>query len=247
MGGIDHITAIIVEDEVLAKESLIAMLNQHHSNIHIIAEYPNYDIAFPEIVSQNPDLLFLNIQLDSKKTAFAFFGGLSEEEKENSPYTIYMAQPWVREYILNAIKSSITDFLLKPIVPEELNRAIEKAKQSLLAARSKHDEIYSFRVDDSVLHLSSSEIIYCTPQGNATHFILSDEREVLVPERFSGVDSRLNKSLFLRVDRCHIVNMSYVFKLDFRNNLCITRTHSGKQYELGISIPGMKLLKARVK
>src|SRR3954469_19441934 len=111
------IKAIIIDDERLARNELKKLLHDH-ADIEVIDEAANVDEGVEKIELQNPDLVFLDIQMPGK-TGFQLL-----EELERAPHVVFTTA--YDEYALKAFEVNALDYLLKPIEPKRLADAIHK-------------------------------------------------------------------------------------------------------------------------
>ncbi|MEY4057994.1 MAG: hypothetical protein RLZ50_1206, partial [Bacteroidota bacterium] len=102
------ITAIIIDDERLARNELKKLLEQH-TEIQIIDEASGVDEGVEKIELARPDLIFLDIQMPGK-TGFDLLG-----ELEKAPKVIFTTA--FDEFALKAFEVNALDYLLKPIDP----------------------------------------------------------------------------------------------------------------------------------
>ena len=117
------IKAVIVEDSRLARLELKTML-KGFAQIEIAGEAESATEALAMIASEQPDLLFLDIQLPGKN------GFEILQELDQVPAVIFTTA--FDQYALQSFEYNTIDYLLKPIVPERLERAIMKAEEQLL-------------------------------------------------------------------------------------------------------------------
>jgi len=115
----NKITAIIIDDETLARE-LIKKFISYHSNIEVISECSNGFDAIKRINEKKPDLIFLDIQMP-KINGFEML-----ELLEDPPVIIFTTA--YDQYALQAFKVNSIDYLLKPIDETELTSSIQKFK-----------------------------------------------------------------------------------------------------------------------
>ena len=125
------ITAIIVEDSRLARNELKDLLKEI-PEVEIIAEAENADVAFELISSQNPDLIFLDIQLPGKD------GFQLLEMLENVPMVVFTTA--FDEFAIKSFEYNTLDYLMKPINSKRLSQAIEKVKLKLAEKTEKKDK-----------------------------------------------------------------------------------------------------------
>ncbi|MDR0757073.1 MAG: LytTR family DNA-binding domain-containing protein [Tannerella sp.] len=110
---------LIVEDETVASENLVAMLAETDLAIEIagITESIEQTVFWLQI-NPAPDLIFMDIHL-SDGAAFTIFNIIRME----TPVIFTTAYD---EYALEAFKVNSIDYLLKPIKADELKRALDK-------------------------------------------------------------------------------------------------------------------------
>ena len=114
----NKITAIIIDDETLARE-LIKKFVSYHSNIEVISECSNGFDAIKKINENKPDLIFLDIQMP-KINGFEML-----ELLENPPVIIFTTA--YDQYALKAFEVNAVDYLLKPFSQERFDEALNKA------------------------------------------------------------------------------------------------------------------------
>ncbi|MBK7183390.1 MAG: response regulator [Bacteroidetes bacterium] len=105
------IKAIIVDDELGARESLSKMIEKNCKQIEIVAKADSMKAAYDTITALNPDLVFLDIEMPNGN---AF--DLLEKFKQINFNIIFTTA--YDHYAIKAIKFSAVDYLLKPIDPK---------------------------------------------------------------------------------------------------------------------------------
>src|SRR5512147_3177702 len=112
---------VIIEDEQLAARRLESMINACDPSIHVLAKLESVEESVAWFRNNaHPDLIFLDIHLEDD-LSFAIF----DKVTINSPIIFTTA---FDEYAIRAFKMKSIDYLLKPIVQEDLNNAISKYK-----------------------------------------------------------------------------------------------------------------------
>src|SRR3954469_2297276 len=114
------VRTIIIDDERLARNELKKLL-QDFGEIEVIDEASNVQEGIEKIEQQNPDLIFLDIQMPGK-TGFDLL-----EELERAPKVIFTTA--YDEFALKAFEVNALDYLLKPVEPRRLSDAIQKVQQ----------------------------------------------------------------------------------------------------------------------
>src|SRR5215212_6872597 len=130
--------AIIIDDERLARTELRKLL-QDFPEVEIVDEAANAEEGIAKIEAQNPDLVFLDIQMPGK-TGFDMLSSL-----ERSPYVIFTTA--YDEYALKAFEVNALDYLLKPVEPKRLADAIQK----LHASENKEPRMETINTNNSIL------------------------------------------------------------------------------------------------
>src|ERR1700704_1647826 len=120
------IKAIIVDDEPYCCEALGTLLQRYCPEIRVIEICYNGATALKAIHEDQPDLLFLDIEMP-QMNGFELLGKLKEINFELIFTTSY------DQYAIKAIRFSALDYLLKPIDREELQKAVQK-----VVSRLKH-------------------------------------------------------------------------------------------------------------
>ena len=125
------ITALIVDDEELAREELKYLLDTTGS-VDVIGEGKNGVEAIDLIRTHHPDVVFLDVQMPGLD-GFAVLKKLLElGEGDRLPQIIFATafdQYAVRAFDVNAI-----DYLLKPFDRDRVLQAVERARQRLQEA-----------------------------------------------------------------------------------------------------------------
>ena len=114
---LEHMKAIIIDDERLARTELRKLL-QEFPEVEIIDEAANAEEGIAKIESLHPDLIFLDIQMPGK-TGFDMLAQL-----ERTPQVIFTTA--YDEFALKAFEVNALDYLLKPIEPKRLADAVQK-------------------------------------------------------------------------------------------------------------------------
>lgn len=213
------ITAIIVEDSRLARNELKDLLKEI-PEVEIIAEAENADVAFELISSQNPDLIFLDIQLPGKD------GFQLLEMLENVPMVIFTTA--FDEFAIKSFEYNTLDYLLKPINPKRLSQSIEKVKQKLAEKTEKQDKKLDFedqifiKDGEKCWMVKISEIYLFEVEGNYTKVFFRNEKAVLT-RSLNIIEKKLPQEKYFRANRNTIFNINYIQNIEnwFSGNLMI--------------------------
>lgn len=117
------LTALIIDDEMLAREELIAQLSEN-GQIDVIGQAGNAIDGLKMIHRLKPDILFLDIQMP-QITGIELLGML---DPDNMPYVVFVTA--YDQYAIQAFEENAFDYLLKPIDQQRLNKTIERIMRS---------------------------------------------------------------------------------------------------------------------
>jgi DNA-binding LytR/AlgR family response regulator len=109
--------ALVIDDERLARKDLIALLGAH-DQVTVVGEAEDVPSAINTIQALNPDVIFLDIQMPGD-SGFDLL-----EKTEVKAHIIFVTA--YDEYAIRAFEVNALDYLLKPVNPERLAKALEK-------------------------------------------------------------------------------------------------------------------------
>jgi len=247
------IRALIVDDELLAREALQVMLGGD-PEIEVIAECRNGKEAVIAIREQSPDVVFLDIQMPEMDG----FQVIAEVGVEQMPVTVFVTA--YDKHALRAFEAHALDYLLKPFDHDRFNTALQRAKifvrqkklgeinESLFAVlkdlKPKSDELPS-ETDkaadkepiDRVVIKSGGRIYFLRVEeidwveGTSNYLSLhSASGTHLIRETMGNFHAKLDPKKFLRIHRSTIVNIERIKDLQplFKGEYIISLT-SGKR------------------
>jgi two-component system LytT family response regulator len=112
------IRAMIIDDERLARQELRSLVEQMEG-VQLVAESGKPEEALNLIDRENPDLIFLDIQMPGL-TGFE----LLDEIEGKAPEVIFVTA--YDEYALKAFEVNALDYLMKPVEEQRLKDAVKK-------------------------------------------------------------------------------------------------------------------------
>ncbi|NJB82215.1 LytR/AlgR family response regulator transcription factor [Wenyingzhuangia aestuarii] len=130
------IKAIIVDDELSARENLLYLIENFCSEITVIATCCNVDEAVKSIERNKPDVVFLDIEMPQKN------GFQLLKECTNINFKIVFITAY-DQYAIKAFDVSALDYLLKPIDIDRLVETVAKIKHQQVITSFK-DRIEAF-------------------------------------------------------------------------------------------------------
>ncbi|MGY6561591.1 MAG: LytR/AlgR family response regulator transcription factor [Luteibaculaceae bacterium] len=212
------ISVLIVDDEPQARVALRGILTDADflpAN-QIIGEAKDIPEAVKAINALKPDLVLLDVEMPG-------YSGL-ELVKFFNPDEITFGIIFTTaysEYAINAFELSAVDYLLKPIQPAQISKAINKfiTKRGLhtpnLAtlkanlAEPENPKI-AIQVSEGYYMVSLNDIIYLKADGSYTEIHLTDKRKLTVTKKLLEYEKLEKYPQFSRIHRSHIVNLNRI-------------------------------------
>ena len=208
---------LIIDDEPNSAETLRLWLG-HLPRVEVIEVCTSAYEGLAAIESKQPDVVFLDIEMPHLN-GFDLLASLPTINFSVVFTTAY------NHYAIRAIRFSALDYLLKPIDPVELERAIDKARQHKEAQQTTQQYRVFFEnlknqsqslnklalpTLEGLLFVQISEIIRCESDRNYTNFHFTSSRPVLVSKNLGEFEELLIDYNFFRVHNSHLVNLAHV-------------------------------------
>ena len=206
----EAIRAIIVDDERLARKELRAMLAEH-LHIEVAGEAGSVEQATKLIREQQPDAVFLDIQMPGES-------GFDLIEKMEIEARIVFVTAF-DQYAIRAFEVNALDYLLKPVNPERLARAIQRlcAKETppqQAVRRLEYDDRLFIELDDRSRFLKIASIVAVCAAGDYSEIIMADGTKSLVMKSLKEWEERLPEKHFVRIHRSTIINLEYIENIE---------------------------------
>uniref|UniRef100_Q025M1 Response regulator receiver protein n=1 Tax=Solibacter usitatus (strain Ellin6076) TaxID=234267 RepID=Q025M1_SOLUE len=239
--------AYLVDDELPAVKRLARLL-QATGRVEIVGAEMNPVAAIEAIRVASPDILFLDIQMPGL-TGFDLLARI-----ERQPFVIFTTA--YDQYALKAFEVNSIDYLLKPVEPEELDRALNKLEQfqnargpvdlrGVLEALSRHAPVQRvpIRMGERTRFLEVGRITHFFTQGRLT-FAAADGKTHAVDCTIAELEQKLGPSRFFRIHRGTLVNLDWLEELTpwFTGRMA-ARLKDEKRTELIVARDRVRLLK----
>jgi two-component system LytT family response regulator len=207
-----------VDDEAMARETIYEMVNMYCKDAAIVGQAESVKTAVEVINKTQPDLLLLDIQL-TDGTGFDLLKSLN-----NHSYRVIFITAF-EDYAMKAFKFSAMDYLLKPIDPNELVEAVDRARVSIednqmsaqlktlftnMNTYSREGKKIVLKTANNVHIVNLMDIIRCQSDKNYTHFYIIEEESIVVSKTLKEYDEILTGFGFFRVHQSHLINLSHV-------------------------------------
>lgn len=213
------LTAIIIDDIPQAIQNLQEDLATYCPEVKVIATADGVVSGAKLLKKKHADLLFLDIQLQDG-TGF----DILEILPQLSAKVIFTTAS--DAFAIKAFRFSAVDYLLKPVDPDELQEAVQKAQhQTRPPVMQQQAELAllqeSFQTQQlpqrlalhtlEKIHVAQiQDIIRCESSGNYTTFYFQNEQKLLVTKTLKEYDKLLKDHQFIRVHQSHLVNALHI-------------------------------------
>ena len=211
------VTALIVDDEELARLVLRELLKTH-PDVVVVGECANGFEAVKAVAEHKPDLIFLDVQMP-KLSGFDVLELIGTE----TPIIFVTAYD---QYAMRAFEVHAVDYLLKPVGRERFEAALERAKSRIgdkmpsatelaAAARGPKQFLERIVVKDGtrVTVIPTAKLDYAEAQDDYVA-LASEGKKHLKQQTIAGLEACLDPEQFVRVHRSYIVNFERVVRIE---------------------------------
>lgn len=243
------IRTLLVDDEALAIRRLEIKLSRY-KDVEVIGHSRNGDSALSDIQSLRPDLVLLDINMPG-------VDGLSVSEKALDMGVFVVFVTAFHQYAVQAFERNAVDYLLKPVSTDRLDTAIERFRArreqddaqeqirelksvitQLRAAENRGENTIDLQyfwtkgncvsqkitLNDIEWIEAARDYVTLHMQGGQTHFIRNT---------MTSFEKLLDKTLFQRVHRSAIVNVSQINKVSHKDGIFQIFLISGAKIRVG--------------
>jgi len=247
------IRAFVVDDERLAVDRLCRML-EATGRVAVVGSATDPEQALTELRARSVDVIFLDVQMP-ELSGFDLLARLDAD----TPVVFTTAYD---QYAIEAFAVNSVDYLLKPIEPARLDRALDKLQRltgdsrpdvrmlarelaAHLAPGRKLERIAS-RVADRTIILDVARVSHVVARDKLTFAALGG-REHVVDYTLAQLEQRLDPRRFVRVHRGAMVNVAFVDEIypDVDGGI-VARLKDEKKTEISVARDRVKNLKERL-
>jgi two-component system LytT family response regulator len=201
--------ALIIDDERLARAEVRRLLDDFDW-VKVVGEAENAEQALALIQAQQPDLLFLDIQMPDK-TGFE----LIEEIRGEMPRIIFTTA--YDEFALRAFEVNALDYLMKPITPDRFAAALSRVREEPVAPEDQSplrssDQVF-VRDGERCWFIPVSKIRLLESEGNYTR-VRFENQSPLIYRSLSTLEQRLPADDFFRINRQQVVNLHFIERIE---------------------------------
>ena len=248
------ITALIVDDETLARKFIRRMLKEDH-DVEIVGECNDGKSAVALIQKYKPDIVFLDVQMPAMD-GFAVLDAIDVQQLPEIIFTTAYEKYAIRAFELHAL-----DYLLKPFDQTRFRDATRHAKERLnqrqeedgrlqisallenVKSQPKYLERLIIKAEGRISFLDTREINWIEADDKYVH-LHTAKASRMVRQTLSAMETQLDPKKFQRIHRSAIVNVErikeleptfngeHVVHLEDGTKLTLSRTYREKLFEL---------------
>ncbi len=206
---------LIVEDEGIAAERLTQLLVQLDANIEVVAHLDSIKTSVDWFHSNEaPDLAFFDIQL-ADGLSFEIF----KQIEVTCPIIFTTAYD---QYAIEAFKVNSVDYLLKPMMESDLQRALTKFKKqnqptqtvdmatlmNLIQKPTKsYKERFVIKVGEHLKSVLTNEVEIFLSENKATYLHSKENKRFIIDFTLDQIQEAIDPNLFFRINRKYLIHI----------------------------------------
>lgn len=206
---------LIVEDEGIAADRLIQLLEQLDASIEVVEHLDSVKSVVEWFESHaTPDLAFFDIQL-ADGLSFEVF----EQVEVSCPIIFTTAYD---QYAIEAFKVNSIDYLLKPMMEADLQRALDKfqkqkqpaqtvdisALMNLMQQQTKsYKERFVIKVGEHLKSVLTEEVEIFLSENKATYLLSKDNKRFIIDFTLDQIQEAVDPKSFFRINRKYLIHI----------------------------------------
>lgn len=221
---------IIVDDERPSREALGKYLADYCTDVEVLASCNSVKSAYSAITRFEPHLVFLDIEMPGKNG----FDLLQMFNPINFKVVFITAYA---EYAIKAFRFSATDYLLKPVMIDDLVDAVNKVRleisrltgnlnlQKLIETIAHHsNEFRQLVISDSsgFKVVETTSLIMCEADGYCTHFLTDCNERITSSRNLKHYEELLSGQGFIRVHNSYMINLLHIKSYSNQGEILLT-------------------------
>jgi two-component system LytT family response regulator len=252
------LSAYLVDDEPLALERLRRLL-EHTGRVEVTGGTTEPEKAVSDLTANPPDVCFLDIQMP-RLNGFEVLARLPIQ-----PIVIFTTA--FDQYALKAFGVNSVDYLLKPVEPESLERALTKVERlrgsgqlaqrelqgllkqitdTLRETKPEYPDRMASRLGDRLQFLDLRRVTHFHAEHKLT-YAMSEGKAHCVDHTIAELERKLDPKKFVRVHRATVVNIDWIKEVtSLPGGALNIRLKDGKDTDLTVARDRAREFKERV-
>ena len=209
--------ALIVEDEKMARDNLARTISSLFPDIEVVGTSASVaeTLRWLRDPSCTADIIFMDVEL-SDGDCFEIF----RQEKVTAKVIMTTAYD---SYAVKAFEAGSIDYLLKPIDPAALRRAVERCRErtsgvdldALMRALGRSDspayrERFIVSVGERIIPVKTSDIAYFYSKDKYNYLAGKDGSHYIIDSSIDSLADELDPKKFFRISRGCIVALGAI-------------------------------------
>lgn len=234
---------LIVEDELMARQSLLRILRKEYDDMEIIGELGSVSEVVDFLKSNSPDVIFMDVELEDG-SCFEIFRRARVDAK------VIMTTAY-DSYAIKAFETGSIDYLLKPIELNALHRAVERCREkrgqmdvnAILAAigssAAHYKERFLISAGDKLIPLKVEEVAYFYSEDKANYIMTKSGVKYIFDSTIDTLEKELDPASFFRISRGCIISRGSISS--------VSRQMSGKMVISATTKPPFEMTVSRAR
>jgi two-component system, LytTR family, response regulator len=219
--SISVLRTIIIDDEAHQRLTIEKMVGLYCPDVELIGKADGVKSGMALIKKAKPDLVLLDIKMDDG-TGFDLLDRLQPIDFKVIFITAY------DEYAVKAFRFNALDYLLKPLDPDELVQAIDKARGIIqkdfltqlenlrehLSMENKSNKKIIIKTFDNIHLVPIEEILYCESDRSYTTVYILNHQKIVASTYLKDYEEMLSGSGFFRVHKSYLINLRLIRRFE---------------------------------
>jgi two-component system, LytTR family, response regulator LytT len=234
----------IIDDEPYSREEMKHLLSEYPW-VEIVGEASSAEKAMELILTQDPQVLFLDIEMPGMSGVD--LAKALQKMKQKPEIVFATAYP---DYALKAFRVEAVDYLVKPFDEEQLSQTMERLKKLLLTDRAEQKDTktmgkLSVQDEDKIIFIEPGDILYIFREERET-YICTEKKKYTCKLPIKELEAKLVTHPFFRVHKSYLVQLPYVEELiPWGNGVYQLKVHGVKE-KIPVSRNYVKELRERL-
>lgn len=219
-------TALIIDDEELARENLSMLIADFCPEIEVVGTAGNIIEAKKKIEELQPKIIFLDIRMPSGSEGFDLLDSIQEKKFHVIFVTAF------KDYAIKAFNANAIHYVLKPVDIEDLRAAVSKAVEAVQLS-DKNPEAYTDylttlkNLSQTLAHnkqtnkitishakgikiIEDDTVLYIEADGNCSVLHFTDGTKYLDTRTLGIYEEILNPEKFFRIHKSILINLQHL-------------------------------------
>lgn len=197
---------LIVDDEKVSRKT-VEFFAEKVDNLRIIKSCNNPIDAANILKKEKIDIVFLDIEMP-EMSGLDFI-----ETMTNKPQIILITSK--EEYAVEAFKTEVTDYLLKPVDFKRFLTAVNRAVRNLKQNQNTRASLF-IKDRSKYIKINYEDIHYIEASRDYMN-VVTLNRKIVVSSTLKELQEKLDGNKFVRVHRSYIVNIDKIIDLEETN------------------------------